>query len=168
MRLRPVLVFGLLVGLGALAGAAPADAQDKPQRVDISFDIGPYDSALGDFPIQAVALDGDLDDGEEITVELRGRGGQLLWSAAAPFRSPSTAVEVDPPIAVGSVTDAGVVQRRATIVASLVLEPPQGLHSAGGGTGSGQLALSMVVIVALFAILFRSPLPSASTQRWTQ
>jgi hypothetical protein len=42
------------------------------------------------------------------------------------------------------------------------------LGGASGGSGSGQLALSMILAVVVLAIVFRTPLPSASTQRWTK
>jgi hypothetical protein len=42
------------------------------------------------------------------------------------------------------------------------------LGGASGGSGSGQLALSMILAIVVLAIVFRTPLPSASTQRWTK
>jgi hypothetical protein len=166
---RRVVVAGVAV-VAALVVAAPrASAQEEPgRRVDISFEVGTYDAVLGDFPITGVVVDGDLAEGEEITVELRGSGDQLVWTGSAAFRAPSTTIDVDPAVGVGEVTSAGLVQRLTPIVASLEVAPPEVFHSGGGGARSGQLALSMVVIVALFAILFRTPLPSASTQRWTR
>lgn len=40
--------------------------------------------------------------------------------------------------------------------------------SGSGAGGSGQLAVSMVLAVVVIAIVFRSPLPSATVQRWTR
>lgn len=42
------------------------------------------------------------------------------------------------------------------------------LSQGSGGGGGGLLALSMVLSVILVAILFRTPLPSQATQRWTK
>ncbi len=42
------------------------------------------------------------------------------------------------------------------------------LSQGAGGGGGGLLALSMVLSVVLVAILFRTPLPSQATQRWTK
>jgi hypothetical protein len=42
------------------------------------------------------------------------------------------------------------------------------LGGASGGSGSGQLALSMILAIVVLAIVFRTPLPSSSTQRWTK
>ena len=55
-----------------------------------------------------------------------------------------------------------------TVVGGVQIEPPEIEWKAGGGGGGGQLALSMVMAVLLVAIVFRTPLPSASTQRWTK
>jgi len=48
-----------------------------------------------------------------------------------------------------------------------VVTGPEDLPQQGNGaTGAGQLALSMVIAVVFVAILFRTPLPSATTVRW--
>jgi hypothetical protein len=72
---------------------------------------------------------------------------------------PEEEEEVDPEEAVAP-TEVGGTQvgpRRAEVIGG----------GAGGGA-SGQLALSMVLTVVVLTILFRTPLPSASTQRWTR
>lgn len=45
-------------------------------------------------------------------------------------------------------------------------DDPQPVPQGNGFGGAGQLALSMVVAVVFVAILFRTPLPSATTTRW--
>lgn len=48
-----------------------------------------------------------------------------------------------------------------------VVDRPDQLPQQGNGAGgAGQLALSMVIAVIFVAILFRTPLPSATTVRW--
>jgi hypothetical protein len=74
---------------------------------------------------------------------------------------------VDRPIAVGALADAGVSQPQ-TVVAGVQIERPEVTWSAAGSGGSGQLALSMVLAIIVVAVVFRTPLPSASTQRWTK
>jgi hypothetical protein len=49
----------------------------------------------------------------------------------------------------------------------MVTQPsPDVVQQGSGLSGAGQLALSMVVAVVFVAILFRTPLPAATTQRW--
>jgi hypothetical protein len=69
-------------------------------------------------------------------------------------------------VAVGDIASAGISQRLPVVAAEQVV--PEVNHTTEGGGGSGQLALSMVVIIALVALVFRTPLPSASTARWTR
>jgi hypothetical protein len=53
------------------------------------------------------------------------------------------------------------------VAADVVTRPDAPLPQQGSGLGgAGQLALSMVVAVVFVAILFRTPLPAATTQRW--
>lgn len=156
-----------LVVIAAFA-AAPASAQEEPLgNVDISFDVGEYDVTLGDWAVTVVEITGDLADGQPFTAELTGAGGEVLWSSTQTFTAPSMRIEVSPPVAVGAVTAAGVSQPQ-TEVAGVQVERPPVTWSAAGGGGSGQLALSMVMAVIMVAIVFRSPLPSSSTQRWTR
>jgi hypothetical protein len=148
---------------------SPASAQEDPiGNVDISFDVGEFDNALGDWPIDVVEVSGDLADGEAFTVELRDGDGVVLWSATQPYSDAPTRIAVDRSIAVADVAEAGVSQP-LTIVAGVQIERPEVTWSAsGGGGGSGQLALSMVLAIIVVAVIFRTPLPSASTQRWTR
>lgn len=49
-----------------------------------------------------------------------------------------------------------------------VVRPHVAWSAAGGGAGKAQLALSMVLAIIIVAVLFRSPLPSTSSERWTR
>ena len=152
-----------------LVVAAPASAQEEPTgTVNISFDVGEYDDALGDWPIDVVEVSGDLADGEDFTVELRDDDGAVLWSATQAFANDPTRITVDRPVAVADVADAGVSQPLTIVGGVQVERPPVTWSASGGGTGSGQLALSMVLAIIVVAVVFRTPLPSASTQRWTR
>jgi hypothetical protein len=148
--------------------AAPASAQEQPLgQVDISFDVGEYDAELDDWAIDVVEVTGGLAVGEEFTVEVLDADDDVLFTATQPYAGPSTRIEVSVPVAVADVASAGVAQPQP-IVGGVVIERPEVDWSASGGGGSGQLAMSMVMAVIVVAIIFRSPLPSASTQRWTK
>jgi hypothetical protein len=157
------IVFLLLIAL-----ARPASAQEEPLRnVDISFDVGGYDATVGDWAVTVVEITGDLADGQDFTAQLTGADGEVLWSSTQAFTAPSMRIDVAPAVAVGAIAAAGVSQPQ-TEVEGVQVERPAVTWSAAGGGGSGQLALSMVMAVIVVAIVFRSPLPSASTQRWTR
>ena len=169
MKQRYVLplqvMFGLIIGLLL---ADPAHAQEElVGNVDITFDVGDYDAAIDDWAIEVVEVTGDLAVGEDFTVELTGEGGVVVWSATQPYTAPVTRIEVTPPVGVADVVSAGVSQP-LTIVGGVQIERPEITWSASGGGGSGQLALSMVLAIIVVAVVFRTPLPSASTQRWTR
>ncbi|HSP04275.1 MAG TPA: hypothetical protein VLR27_12270, partial [Acidimicrobiales bacterium] len=54
-----------------------------------------------------------------------------------------------------------------TVEGDVTATPEPELPQQGSGLGgAGQLALSMVIAVVFVAILFRAPLPAATTQRW--
>ena len=54
-----------------------------------------------------------------------------------------------------------------TVEGDVTVAPDASLPRQGSALGgAGQLALSMVIAVIFVAILFRAPLPSATTQRW--
>jgi hypothetical protein len=162
------LSLSVWAGLAPSAAAQDAPADDQPRRIDIAFDVGPYDPALDDFPVNAVVVTGNGYEGLAVTVEIRGRGDALLWTGETTFTPPSVRIPVNPAIAVGRIESAGIVQR-VPIVEAAQFVPPEVSHAVEGGAGgSGQLALSMVLIVALVALLFRSPLPSSTAQRWTR
>jgi hypothetical protein len=144
----------------------PADAPDVALGVTISFDVGPYDPELGDFRVEAVEVAGEAHGPQAVTVELRDADGDVLWSTVTTLTPPSTTLTVDRPVAVGAVASAGLSQPVPVVEAAQVV--PEVNHTTEGGGGSGQLALSMVVIIALVALVFRTPLPSASTARWTR
>jgi hypothetical protein len=158
---------GLLALVLLLSDAALAAAQDPGGTVDISFDVGDYDPARNDWTIEVVQVSGDLEEGRPFTVEVYGESDEVLFSATQPYTSPATRIEVTATVAVGDVERAGVSQP-ITEVAGVVVERPEVDWSTSGGGGSGQLALSMVMAVIIVAIVFRTPLPSASTQRWTR
>lgn len=160
-----VLSVALLVGV-----ATPAGAQTEEERaVVIEFDVGDFDAEEGDWPVTVVYVTGDLEPGEAFTVELRGDGGEVVWSGSDTFDGSTTALSIDDFVAVGDVTEAAISQSVPAVAGDVVTRPvPEVLQQGSGGGGGGQLALSMVVAVILVAILFRSPLPSASTQRWTK
>lgn len=150
--------------------AAPAGAQEigDGRQVEITFDVGDFDEDEGDWPITVVYVSGDMDVSEPFTVELLDDDGVTLWSATEEFTAPITTVTVVPFVAVGEVTDAAVSQAVAEVAGEVVERPPAEVLTQGaGGGGGGTLALSMVLAVVLVAIVFRTPLPSASSQRWT-
>lgn len=208
------------VTLILLSWATPAAAQDA-RGVTISFEVGDFDSARGDWPITEVLVAGDLDAGQAFMVELRSGAGEVLWSGADVYAPPQVALAVDRFVAVGDVEEAGIAQQLPVTTAPPALgpsvdpvlpdspdvaaadttNPPPGgpdatvappipapltepapapdvegeivtrpdppLPQQGSGLGgAGQLALSMVVAVVFVAILFRTPLPAATTQRW--
>jgi hypothetical protein len=159
---------GLIAVLLVFGGAAPAAGQEDPGgTVDISFDVGEYDPARNDWTVEVVQVTGDLEEGRPFTVEVYGESDQILFSATQPYTSPTTRIEVTSTVAVGDVESAGVSQP-LTVVAGVQVERPEVDWSTSGGGGSGQLALSMVMAVIIVAIVFRTPLPSATTQRWTK
>jgi hypothetical protein len=178
-RLSTQLLVAGLVLVAALAWAGPAMAQDPtsgdgaPKQAAIAFDLGRYSTELHDWTIEAVLVSGDLEDDREVTIEIRGAGDRVLWTASAPFHAPQTRIEVDAKLGVADVSSAGVSQAGTVVdatagvdprlVPSEVVDPVQ-----GGGGSSGQVATSMVLVIIVAVILFRTPLPAASTQRWTK
>ena len=215
MRLCTVLALVIFSSFGS--AATPAGAQvDEDRPVEVTFDVGEFDAARGDWPITVVYVTGDIDEGREFTVAMWDEDDVMLWSETDVFDAPTTAVAVDSFVAVGDVTEAGLMQELpepaqpagplvegeqaalpaatpTTVVPDEDDPPPtttttlpdpavadevterrpraqevQVLESGAGpgGAGSGQLALSMVVAIVLVSIVFRAPLPSATTQRW--
>ncbi|MGH9086000.1 MAG: hypothetical protein ACRDYW_11140 [Acidimicrobiales bacterium] len=168
MRLARASLMSLVVILVCALGAPMASAQEPAiGEVDITFDVGEYDPARNDWTIDVVQVTGDLEEGQPFTVEIYGAGDEVLFSATQPYTSPATRIDVTATVAVGEVESAGVSQP-LTVVAGVQVERPEVDWSTSGGGGSGQLALSMVMAVIIVAIVFRTPLPSASTQRWTK
>lgn len=167
---RRAAVLLVLVALHQLVAADVAASQETDEvigNVDISFDVGGYDEAVDDWTVDAIEVTGDLEEGAAFTVEVLGAGDEVLFTATQPYTAPVTRIEVTSTVGVGEVTSAGVSQP-LTEVAGVQVERPQVEWSTSGGGGSGQLALSMVMAVIIVAIVFRTPLPSASTQRWTK
>jgi hypothetical protein len=191
-------VGALVLGLVALAVAGPASAQEEPNRtVQVSFDVGGYDEEVGDWVVDSVEVSGDLVAGAQVTVELRGPQGRVLWTGTQAVRGALTRIDVGSAVAVGDVVEAAVSHAVATEVqgaqvevdgaapdavdaapavpaeveAAQVVRLPRGSETwsaAGGGAGKAQLALSMVLAIIIVAVLFRSPLPAASGERWTR
>ena len=164
-----VLIVGVCAAVVVSASTASAQDGEAIGEVDISFDVGPFNEAEGDWLIEVVQVAGDLEDGQEFTVELTDSDGDTVWSATVAFDGPVTRIPVSEPVTVGEVAAAGVSQAQApAVVGGVQIEPPIVDWRAAGGGAGGQLALSMVMAVLLVAIVFRTPLPSASTQRWTK
>lgn len=167
---RRVLVAAVAL-LGVVPAADTASAQEPQDEfvgaVDISFDVGDIDPVEGDWTIDAVEVSGELEDGRDFTLELTGEDGGVIWSSTQPFTAPVTRITVTDAVTVSEVAAAGVSQG-ITVVGGVQIEPPEVDWQGGPGGGGGQLALSMVMAVLLVAIVFRTPLPSASTQRWTK
>lgn len=169
-RWRLLVLTSTIVALcTVVAGPAGAQEADDERAVTIAFDVGDHDAEAGDWPITVVHVTGDLEPGVGFTVELRDDDGAVVWSGDGEFTAPTTSLTVDELVVVGAVTEAAVSQALPDVAGDVVTRPePEILQQGSGGGGGGQLALSMVVAVILVAILFRSPLPSASTQRWTK
>lgn len=92
---------------------------------------------------------------------------EVAGDAVTPPAPPSPRAAADDPVpdAPGASTPQPTTPPPA--VEGDVVDRPQDLLQRGNGWGgAGQLALSMVIAVVFVAILFRTPLPSASTQRW--
>lgn len=76
-------------------------------------------------------------------------------------RAPVPSVEPDP-----EVVDAPPAPPE--VEGAQVVRPHVAWSAAGGGAGKAQLALSMVLAIIVVAVLFRTPLPSTSSERWTR
>lgn len=217
--MRPLLV-ALLAPLLVVLAAGPAAAQEEENRgsVDVSYDIGPYDSSARDWPVAVVEVRGQLTEGDDFTVALTGDAG-TIWTATVPYLSPVTRVEVDEFVGVGELTgvsisqefeivttieiideveqlppqaevevqaeaqaeaEAGgtiaglppppappeVVERGVEPPTPVQVNPPPEVLGGGSGRDSGQLAVSVIVSLVVLVLVFRTPLPAASTQRW--
>lgn len=164
---RWLLALALLVGL--LGWPEPVAAQERdpaePRDVSVRFDLGEYDG--GDWTIAAVVVDGDLDEGQDVTVQILGTNERVLWEGARTFTGEALRIPVDQRILVGDVESAGIAQA-LTIVDPLLVEPEINDPVAGGGGGTGQIATTMVLVIIIAVLLFRTPLPSAASQRWTK
>ncbi|HUW03303.1 MAG TPA: hypothetical protein VMW08_13185 [Acidimicrobiales bacterium] len=207
--MRP-LVVALLAPLFVVLAAGPAAAQEDENRgsVEVGYDIGPYDGSAGDWPIAVVEVRGDLEAGDDFTVELTGDAG-TIWTATVPYRSPVTRVEVDEFVGVGELTRVTISQASEIVTIIEIPDeideptsqveaetettvadvppptalpddvdrgvdpplrdpgnPPPEVLGGGSGRDSGQLALSVIVSLVVLVLVFRTPLPAASTQRW--
>ena len=160
----------LIAASTILIGASSAGAQESEERsVEITFDTGDFDAGEGDWSITVVYVSGDMEDGVPFTVELYGEDDTVLWSGTEDFTEPTTAVAVDRFVAVSEVVEAGVSQALPEVAGQIDERQRVEVQRQGaGGGGGGALALSLVLAVVLLAILFRTPLPSAVSQRWTK
>lgn len=167
-----VLFLSLALGVASIfVLATPAGAQDtdEDRSVEITFDVGDFDSERGDWAITVVHVTGEMEPDQTFTVELLDDDGVVLWSGADTFTAPTTSISVLPFVAVGDVAGTSISQTLPEVLGEAVERVPAEVLSQGaGGGGGGTLALSMVLAVVLVAIVFRTPLPSASTQRWTK
>jgi hypothetical protein len=157
--------------LTLLVSASPAGAQtDEERRADIAFDVGDFDVDLGDWTIDSVEVAGELVEGEAVTVELADEDGIVVWTGTASFTPPVVRLPVDRVVAVRDVAEARLAQDLPVEVAGDVVQGRQAqvLSQGAGGGGSGELALSLVLAMFFLAILFRTPLPSAVSERWTR
>jgi hypothetical protein len=188
------LVFA---GLGAAAfpmlhAAVAHAATDTPIPAVIQFEIGPYNDTAHDWPITALQLQGGLLDGKTADVTLVGAGGATLWEGEITFTSPMTRLVVDRFVPVGAVESVSLAQEGFPVaVAPVVTEaptpespapqvrseivtlpPPEASPSVRsvaftGSASAPRIAVSLIVLLVLFAVVFRLPLFSAGAQtRW--
>ncbi len=73
----------------------------------------------------------------------------------------TTVADVPPPTALPDDVDRGVDPPRPDPG-----NPPPEVLGGGSGRDSGQLAVSVIVSLVVLVLVFRTPLPAASTQRW--
>ena len=161
--------------VGFLLPAAAASAQDSttpstevkaPTSADVELEIGAYDAALNDWPVTAVVVTGDIEEDLEFRVVLAGNSGQL-WAESTTFAGPETRIPILTKIAVGDVTSAELSS--ALVLGALITpELGEGTQPGAGGGSTGQVATSMALVIIIAVILFRTPLPAASVQRWTR
>lgn len=175
MTCRPALrrLVGV-VGLVVVAALHPATAAAQqpatsssvapPTAVSVEPEVGDYSSALGDWPVEAVRVTADLEEGVTFTVALKGTGGQELWTETAQYTEPFVRIPVSG-VAVG---DLGSVEFNSTLVLGQLIPPELEERLQGGGGSTGQVATSMALVVIIAVILFRTPLPAAASQRWTK
>jgi hypothetical protein len=174
----------VIARLGKLAGAlsvivlltvagttTPALAQDTtgttlstPRSADIGLETGEFDERLGDWPITAVTVRGEMDEGTNFTVLLLGKVGQVVWTGTATYKDPVTTIEVKGV----SVRQVEAAKFESSAVLGNLVAPDLDKPTASGGGSSGQVATSMTLVIIIAVILFRTPLPAAATQRWTK
>ncbi len=171
MRSRLVTVLGLalllLAGWGEPASAQDAGSQgDESRAVKVSFDIGDYDESEHDWPVLAVIVSGDFEADKDFTVQVLGASDRVLWEATQPYNAPVMRFYLPERMWLRDVTATRVSQ--AMTLDPLLVEPDLVDPVAGGGGGTGQVATSMVLVIIIAVVLFRTPLPSAASQRWTK
>ena len=165
---RPVAAVVLCVAILCVPESVAAQSTDE-RDVEITFDTGDFDADAGDWPITVVYVSGDVDEAAPFTVELLGEDGGVLWTGTEDFDGPTTAVAVASFVAVGDVVQAAISQPDPEVAGDVTeRDVVDVLRQGAGGSGGGTIALSLVLAIILLAILFRTPLPSAVTQRWTK
>lgn len=188
-----IVAAGVVLFATSAAHAAP----DDPIPAQVSFEIGPFDAAARDWPVAAVDLSGGLLEGERAAVTLEGAGGETLWEGEIDFTAPVTRLVVDRFVPVGAVERVQLSQQGFPVgVAPVVAEapaaatppvatPPQ-VHAeivtrptpnvtspsvrevvARGTASAPRLAVSLIVLLVVFAIVFRLPVvPVGTPSRW--
>lgn len=170
-RLEVRLALGFVAAVAVLLFAAPNVAAQEastttaglPRSADVGIEVGDFDDALGDWPVTAVSVTGEIDEGVVFTVTLKGSNG-VLWTGSAEYTEPLTTLPVTG-VGVGEVVSA---ELGSTLVLGQLILPELEDQLQGGGGSTGQVATSMALVIIVAVILFRTPLPAAATQRWTK
>jgi hypothetical protein len=149
-----LFVVELRDGAGAVLWAGQADYQPPTTSVTVDrfIAVGDVEEAAIGQRMPATTLPPDPVDPDEVD-------------------DPDVAgdvVTIPPPLS-GDPFDQAIAQASPTpgVRGDMVTQPsPDVVQQGSGLSGAGQLALSMVIAVVFVAILFRTPLPAATTQRW--
>jgi hypothetical protein len=188
-----LVAAGLVVFATSAAHAAPGD----PIPAQVRFEIGPFDVAARDWPVAAVELSGGLLEGKRAAVTLEGADGATLWEGETDFTAPVTRLVLDRFVPVGAVERVQLSQQGFPVgVVPVVTEAPAAAIPAAptppevhaeivtrptpnvtspsvhevvdrGTTSTPRLAVSLIVLLVVFAIVFRLPLvPVGTPSRW--
>jgi hypothetical protein len=171
-RCRPTAALWFVV-VAVLAPAGTAAAQDTtssteveaPKDAHVSLDIGDFNSSLGDWPVEALEVTGDMEADTEFTIFLKSTSGTTVFTATAKYTPPTTKIPVSSSVGVGDVAS---VEFSSSLLAGSLIAPELEEQLQGGGGSTGQVATSMALVMIVAVILFRTPLPAAATQRWTK
>ncbi|MDP1806754.1 MAG: hypothetical protein Q8K72_16365, partial [Acidimicrobiales bacterium] len=161
-----ILPLAVLLWAGLLARAGGAGAQDAtsttpvraPTHARVELEVGPYNAAVGDWPVVGVRVTGDLEPALAFTIMLKGAGDQVLWREDSTFSPPATRLAVTG-VRASEVTSADF--NSTLVLGQLVVPQLEGQGEAGGGGSTGQVATSMSLVIIVAVILFRTPLPAA-------
>ena len=168
--MRRILLLPILA-ICVVVADTPAGAQQQSDDgdVQIEFETSDFDGERGDWSISVVHVTGSgLDAGQPLTLELKSDDGTVLWTGTEPASATTTSFTVVPFVAVRDVVRAAISQPMPEVAGDVVEREVEVRRQGAGGGGGGALALSMVLAVVLMAILFRTPLPSQVSQRWTK